>query len=228
MKMNKERCLIMFVKYPEKGKVKTRLGRYWDEDMVVRLYRAFIEDLLVRLSGGDYGFRIAYHPREREEDFRREFGAAFSYLPQIGADLGEKMCNAFKYCFSEGSQAVVIIGSDSPDLPPLIIKEAFQSLETGGAVIGPACDGGYYLIGFSKESFTPEAFTGIAWGGEKVCTATMEILRNAGIHVHVLPVWRDMDRPEDVAALIDKSGKTGFDSSRTIACLRDYSFTKGC
>jgi len=224
--MNKERCLVMFVKYPEKGKVKTRLSQYWDEDMVVRLYRAFVYDLLASLSEGDYGFRIAYHPRERGKDFANEFGDTFSYLPQTGTGLGEKMHNAFKKCFSEGFQAVVVIGSDSPDLPPRIITEAFQALEKSSAVIGPSCDGGYYLIGFSRESFAPEAFDGIVWGTDGVGKTTMNILKNAKIRVHILPAWRDMDRPEDIVALINDSGETGFAASKTIACLRDYGFIK--
>jgi hypothetical protein len=227
-KMNKERCLIMFAKYPEKGKVKSRLSQYWQEDMVVCLYRAFVEDLLARLSGGDYGFRIAYYPRNRAKHFRREFGEAFSYLPQIGTGLGEKMHNAFKKSFSEGYQAVVIIGSDSPDLPPRIVNEAFAALEKGGAVLGPSYDGGYYLIGFGGESFTPEAFEGIAWGADSVGKTTIDILENARIRVHILPAWRDIDRPEDVVALINDSEKTGFAGSKTIACLRDYGFTKDC
>jgi len=216
----------MFVKYPEKGKVKSRLSQYWNEDMVVRLYRAFIEDLLASLSGGDYRFRIAYHPRERGRDFPKEFGNTFLYMPQTGTDLGKKMHNVFNQCFSDGFHAVVIIGSDSPDLPPQIIKEAFQALEKSGAVIGPACDGGYYLIGFGRESFTPEAFEGIAWGTDSVGKTTMDALKRAGINVHVLPAWRDIDRPEDIIALINDSGKTGFAGSKTISCLQNYGFTK--
>jgi hypothetical protein len=227
-KMNEDRCLIMFAKYPEKGKVKTRLCQSGDKEMVVRLYRAFIEDLLESLSGGDYQFRIAYHPRERKNDFSKDFGNTYSYLPQTGVDLGEKIYNAFNRCFSEGFHMVVIIGSDSPDLPPQIIKEAFQALEQSGAVIGPSCDGGYYLIGFCRESLTPEAFEGIDWGAESVYKTTMCILKRAGINVHILPAWRDIDRPEDVVALINDSEKTGFAGSKTISCLQDFGFTKHC
>lgn len=217
----------MFVKYPEKGKVKSRLSRYWDEDMVVRLYRAFIDDLLAGLSAGDYGFRIAYYPPERKKEFSKQFGDAFSYVPQTGKDLGEKMGNAFKKCFSEGFKAVVVIGSDSPDLPTRIVNEAFQALEKSGAVIGPSYDGGYYLIGFTGESFTPAAFDGIAWGTDSVGERTMDILKKAGINVHVLPSWRDIDRPEDIDALINESGKAGFAGSKTIACLREHGVIKG-
>lgn len=225
--MNNERCLIMFVKYPEKGKVKSRLSQCCDENMVVRLYRAFIEDLIDKLSGGDYRFRIAFHPQEREKDFPGEFGDTLSYIPQAGKDLGERMHNAFCQCFSDGFQSVVVIGSDSPDLPQQIIKEAFQSLEDSDAVIGPAYDGGYYLIGFNTESFTPEAFKGIKWGDDDVFKSTMDIILNrAGYRVHMLPLWRDIDHPADIAALINESEKSGFAGSKTMFCLRDYGFGK--
>ena len=209
----------MFAKYPEKGKVKSRLCQHWDEGPVVLLYRCFIEDLLDRLSGGDYRFRIAYHPAEKKTDFIKQFGDGFSYMPQIGKDLGEKMKNVFTRCFSESFRSVVVIGSDSPDLPRRIIGEAFQALEKHGAVIGPALDGGYYAIGFTRESFTPEAFDGIAWGTDDVFEKTMRHLQEAGITVHVLPPWRDIDRPEDIAALIKDNEKTDFTESKTMTWL---------
>jgi len=225
-KMNTDRCLIMFAKYPEKDKVKTRLSRYWDEDVIVRLYRCFIEDLLARLSKGDYLFRIAYHPVGKRDDFIGQFGDTFSYIPQIGEDLGEKMHNTFRQCFSEGLRSVIVIGSDSPDLPPRIIRDAFQALETHGAVIGPACDGGYYLIGFSRDSFSSGAFNGISWGTSGVFRETERILKEEGIRLHVLPVWRDIDRPEDIVALIKDSKETDFAASRTMACLKELGLTE--
>ena len=217
--MNKDRCLIMFAKYPEKGKVKSRLSLHWDEANVARLYRSFIEDLLDRLSVGDYRFHIAYHPVEKKTDFIKQFGDGFSYLPQIGEDLGKRMSGAFTRCFSEGFRTVVIIGSDSPDLPRQIIGEAFQALERGGAVIGPSFDGGYYLIGFSRESFSSGAFDRVTWGTDIVFKKTMQHLQEAGIPVHVLPPWRDIDRPEDIAALIKNNEKTDFADSRTMTWL---------
>jgi len=211
----------MFARYPERGKVKTRLIPYWGEDRIVRLYHAFIEDLLERLSKGNYRFRVAYDPINRKDDFIRTFGKPFYYLPQTGDDLGKKMRNAFNRCFSDGFRSVVLIGSDSPDLPQPIIREAFQRLEKNGAVIGPSHDGGYYLIGFCRESFLPQVFDGIAWGTDGVFETTMQHLESAGLLTHVLPIWRDIDRPEDVLALINDSAGTEFARSRTISCLRE-------
>lgn len=224
--MNKDCCLIMFAKYPEKGKVKSRLSRYWDEDVVARLYFCFIEDLLARLSTGDYLFRIAYHPGEKKSDFVSLFGDTFSYIPQIGEDLGERMHNVFCHCFSEGFRSVVIIGSDSPDLPFRIIRDAFQALDTHGAVIGPACDGGYYLIGFSRNALFPGVFDGIAWGTDDVFRKTVQLLEDAGIRLRVLPIWRDIDRPEDIFALIEDNQDADFTNSRTMTYLKELGIIK--
>lgn len=223
--MHPEQCLILFVKYPEKGQVKTRLARFLGEERAACLYRAFIEDLLERLSQGDYRFRIEYDPSTRKDEVIRMFGPVFSYLPQIGSDLGEKMANAFYRCFNEHIQQVVLIGSDSPDLPDAIIKEAFLALENHEAVIGPAYDGGYYLIGFQQESFHPPVFEGIAWSTDGVFAETMQRLLHAGKKVHVLPFRRDIDTQEDLMALVAGSDGTSFSRSRTMACLEAFGWT---
>lgn len=225
--MDQGKCLVLFIRYPEKGRVKSRLASALDEDTVILLYRAFIEDMLENLSEGDYRFRIAFHPAERLSDLRQEFGAGFFYLPQTGPDLGRKMLDAFNRCFSDGCRSVIIIGSDIPDLPQQVIEEAFLALEKNDAVIGPSLDGGYYLIGFGRDSFTPAAFEGIAWGGDGVYENTVRILEMSGLRFHVLPAWRDIDRPEDITALIRECGEKGFAGSRTMAVLRDRSLMKG-
>lgn len=226
--MNTQRCLIMFAKYPERGKVKSRLSRSWDEDVVARLSLCFIEDLLERLSkgGSSFSIRIAYHPNEKRRDFMRQFGDTFSYTPQRGEDLGKRMYNAFCQCFTEGFRSVVIIGSDSPDLPLRIVRDAFQALDTRGAVIGPACDGGYYLIGFSKDALFPGVFNGIVWGSDDVFKKTMQLLESAGIRPWILPIWRDIDRPEDIFALIEDNQNTAFAGSRTMTYLKELGIRK--
>ena len=88
-------------------------------------------------------------------------GDEFSYIPQTGDDLGERMKLAFLRCFSEGARSVVLIGSDIPDLPARIVDEAFRALDENDAVIGPAADGGYYLIGFKRDTFNGNVFPGI-------------------------------------------------------------------
>jgi rSAM/selenodomain-associated transferase 1 len=219
--MTEDRCLVMFVKFPDRGEVKSRLSRGLGEEIATDLYRCFIEDLLEKLAQGDYRFRMAFHPEGKEHEIREMFGGGFSTMPQEGKDLGERMKHAFIRCFSEGFCSVVVIGSDSPDLPARIIEKSFLALEDHDAVIGPSADGGYYLIGFTREAFHPDVFSGLAWGAETIYQETMDILHKAGALAHILPVWQDVDRPEDITILIKNSKKTGFAGSKTISYLRD-------
>jgi rSAM/selenodomain-associated transferase 1 len=219
--MTEDRCLVMFVKFPERGEVKSRLSQSLGEEIATDLYRCFIEDLLEKLAQGAYRFRMAFHPEGKEHEIREMFGGGFSYMPQKGKDLGERMKHAFIRCFSEGVCSVVVIGSDSPDLLLRIIKEAFSALENHDAVLGPSADGGYYLIGFRRESFNPHVFGGLAWGSETVFQETMNIFRMDRTLVHVLPVWLDIDRSEDIEFLLKNNKNEGFVHSRTISYLRE-------
>ena len=212
------RCIIIFVRYPEKGAVKSRLAPVLGEELVVSLYEAFVSDLLATLERSGYPFRIAFTPAEREGDIFRCFGRHEGF-PQAGTDLGERMKNAFQRCFSDGFTSVVLIGSDIPDLPPEIFAEAFAALDNSGAVIGPAADGGYYLIGFRKETFVPEVFGGIAWSTGTVFAETVARLERARVGVHRLPLWRDVDTPEDLRDLVRRHRDTPFARSRTMAFL---------
>jgi hypothetical protein len=184
------------------------------------LYRSFVEDLLERFSKEDYRLRIAFYPAEKKYEIREMLGDEFSYLPQTGEDLGERMKLAFLRCFSEGARSVVLIGSDIPDLPARMVDEAFLALDRNEAVIGPSVDGGYYLLGFTKDTFIGDVFIGLPWGAETIFHETMKILRRAGTPVHVLPVWRDIDKPEDIAALIKNIKDTGFADSKTMLYLK--------
>ena len=223
--MNQEHCLIMFAKYPEKGKVKSRLILKGYEGLAADLYRCFVADLIERISTGNYTFLMAYDPPEKKDDFIKIFGGGFSYLPQEGKDLGARMCKAFTDCFANGFRSAVIIGSDSPDIPQEIIEEAFQSLKEHGAVLGRTWDGGYYLIGFSRDSIDGRFFENIQWSTANVFEETMRRFHEAGILVHVLPAWRDIDRTEDVYSLIKESECSDFKNSRTIKFLKENGFT---
>jgi rSAM/selenodomain-associated transferase 2 len=110
------------------------------------------------------------------------------------------MENAFKSAFKDGAEYVVLTGSDIPDLSGKIIEEAFSKLYDNRAVIGPARDGGYYLIGFSQGGFLPEVFNGIRWGTDTVFTDTMAAFKRAraGSEPHILPELTDIDRAEDI------------------------------
>jgi len=215
-----DRCLVIFVRFPGQGQVKSRLAKDLGAEAATNLYRCFVEDLLERFSKEAYRVRIAFYPAEKEREMREMLGDEFSYIPQMGEDLGERMKLAFLRCFREGAQSVVLIGSDIPDLPARIVDEAFHALDKYGAVIGPSVDGGYYLIGFQRDAFKGDVFSGLPWSTERVFQETTNILHIAGSLVHVLPSWRDIDKHEDIAALIKNSDDTGFADSRTMLYLK--------
>ncbi|NTW76422.1 MAG: glycosyltransferase [Syntrophaceae bacterium] len=222
--MNQERCLIMFAKYPERGKVKSRLILEGYDGLAADLYRCFIEDLIDRVSKGNYSFQLAYDPPEKKKDFIELFGKDISYAPQEGKDLGMRMFKAFTDSFSNGFRSAVIIGSDSPDIPQGIIEEAFRSLNKHGAVLGPTWDGGYYLIGFSRDFVSRRFFENMLWSTSNVFEETMRRFQEDGIPVHVLPGWRDIDRADDIYCLLKESECSDFGNSRTIKFLKENGF----
>jgi rSAM/selenodomain-associated transferase 1 len=125
-------------------------------------------------------------------------GRDYLYMPQQGVDLGERMKNGFTEAFDSGFKRVLLIGSDIPGLPLEFIEEAFASLKEKDAVIGPSLDGGYYLIGFRDEKFSPQVFKGILWSTERVFEETMKILEREGLTIHTLKPLRDIDTIDDL------------------------------
>jgi uncharacterized protein len=215
------RCLILFVKYPQAGEVKTRLGRWYGAEFAAGLYREFIFDILDTLAGGAYRLQIHFAPPEKETPIKNLLGQQYEYRQQCGSNLGERMKNAFAACFAEGFQSAVLIGSDFPDLPRKIIDEAFALLEgENDTVIGPAVDGGYYLIGLESGTFLPEIFYGISWGTNLVLQETLNILHSRGGSIQLVQPWRDVDTPDDLANLAAASKGTAFIHSRTIRYLQ--------
>jgi len=144
-------------------------------------------------------------------------------MPQIGDDLGARMENAFIRIFSEGFSSAVLIGSDLPDLPAAIIREAFDALTKSDAVIGPAADGGYYLIGFNKAVFSPRILRGIQWSTDRVFEETMKRCREGSLRTYVLPEWSDVDTIDDLRALLVRNRDAGVKRSKTLSYLMDLS-----
>jgi uncharacterized protein len=216
----KDACIIMFVRSPERGTVKTRLAVALDEERVLGLYTRFGRDLLATLRRGKFNFRISYYPPDAGDGVAGWLGREHRYVPQRGKDLGERLANAFRDAFTDGFRRVLIIGSDSPDLPVGILEEAFKSLDTADAVIGPANDGGYYLVGFRSERFMENAFEGVEWGTERVLACTLDILEEAGWRVHMLPKWRDIDTMDDLKVFFNVHRTDPAGVSETLDYLR--------
>ena len=196
-----DRCLLFFVKYPEKGKVKSRLAAVIGDDSAVSLYKNLVAQMLSTLKEGTFPLYICFFPKNAQKPIKNWLGREYRYIPQNGKDLGERMRNGFIGGFAMGYKRVVLIGSDIPDLPMKYIEEAFKSLKEMDAVIGPAFDGGYYLIGFNLNTFSPQVFEGIVWGTENVFEETMRKLKRFRRVVYTLPYQRDIDTAEDLKRL---------------------------
>ena len=200
-------CTIIFVRSPRLGKVKTRLSKTLGAETALKIYKAFGQDVIETVKKHSDRIRIGYHPMGENEAVREWLGDGFQYVPQAGKNLGDRMRNAFKDAFSDGLCRVILLGTDIPDLPGSIINEAFLKLTAHPSVIGPALDGGYYLIGFQKEGFFPGAFENIPWGTEHVLDQTLSAFRTAKRNIHILPTWQDTDDYTDLLALHKRIAK---------------------
>lgn len=218
--------IILFAKIPVKGRVKTRLARDLEEDLVLRLVESMLLDTIDTLKDCRFPFRICIHPPGAIGEARAWLGGDNAFMPQTGDDLGERMEQAFIRVFSEGYREAVLIGSDIPGLSSGTVHEAFASLARHDAVIGPANDGGYYLIGFTGEAFYPDIFHRMPWSTPAVFRETMERFASASRRVHVLTERIDVDTREDLIALLRRKDRTV--SPRTLSLLRQHrrSFTE--
>lgn len=193
--------IIVFVKAPLPGLVKTRLCPPLSEIEAARLYRAFARDTLGLAEGvRDATVEVAYAPGEGFEnvDWIRARPAVRSFSQQ-GRDLGERLVHAFGNAFSNGAQKTVVIGSDTPHISSETISTAFSLLDINDAVIGPAQDGGYYLIGLKRAR--AELFQGISWSTDKVFQETVERARELDVRLARLSTLADIDTFADLTAL---------------------------
>ena len=196
-------CLVVFVKDPIPGRVKTRLTPRITPDEAAKLYKAFTLDIISNARklkrNSVNNVTVAYTPIGAEKAFRKLVKQPTNFLPQKGKNLGERMKNAFKQSFAEGAKRVVIIGTDSPTLPVSYIQKAFDILKKIPIVIGPTFDGGYYLIGLS--GLNDDIFDGIGWGTSRVFDQTLTRIKSLNTQVYVLPPWYDVDTSEDLEFL---------------------------
>jgi len=213
-----KQCLIIFTRYPEPGKTKTRLIPALGADGAADLQRQMTEHTLrqarmlrarngvmrlseegkaltgeaeedaialaVRFTGGDRGLMQAW------------LGGDLIYQPQGEGDLGTRMAQAFRTAFSAGAERVVTVGIDCPELDVERMQTAFEALNQSPLVLGPALDGGYYLIGLQR--LIPELFVDVPWGTATVLQTTVAIAKKLGLSPAYLSPLDDVDRPEDL------------------------------
>ena len=191
---------MVFTRYPEAGRVKTRLvpalGEKGAADLHCRMTR---RTLAAAGELEDYGLasiEVCY-TGGGEKGMKQLFGKGLKMVPQLEeGDLGERMHSAFQRCFSEGAEKVVIVGTDCPGLSGRIMLRAFDELDQAPLVLGPARDGGYYLIGLT--GVPPKLFEGIPWGTDQVLRMTVDLAKRLELPVTLLIPLDDVDRPEDL------------------------------
>lgn len=189
---NQKKALIIFARKPEKGKVKTRLAATIGEEKALQIYLLLLEhtrEIAKKICCDCFVFLT--------EPTKDNFWDGFFCEQQQGITLGEKMMHAFEILFKRGYNQCIIIGSDCPDLQKEIVENAFQYLlNNNDVVIGPAEDGGYYLLGMKK--LIPALFINKEWSTEKVFKNTIADIENLNLTYRILPVLNDVDEEKNI------------------------------
>src|SRR5262245_45432087 len=165
------RVLGLFAKQPLPGQVKTRLAAGSSPEWAAAAANAFLLDLLERLAGVDARRVLVFAPPEAAAYFAGVAGGTFEAVPQAGGDLGHRLTVFFAEQLRAGAGRVVVLGTDSPTVPLEYVERAFCELERADVVLGPATDGGYYLVGCGRR--LPPIFDGVAWGTARVLVDTV-------------------------------------------------------
>jgi len=191
----KENALIIFLKYPKAGEVKTRLASVLGNVLTHKLYQCFLTDIATMTHHVNAQIMIAYSGPAN---------AAFVDFPgvpciqQRGRDIGERMFYAFEEVLALGFERVALIGSDAPDLPASMINDAFEILRSVDIVLGPSTDGGYYLAACNRDSLCQSMFSSIPWSTDRVFSETQQRIYDEGLVSAELQTWPDIDDFDDL------------------------------
>jgi len=212
MPENLQQRLIIFTRYPVAGTTKTRMIPELGAAGAAELQRQMTEHIRSRVEELRKLHHLAVEVRYEggdEKQMAKWLGPGFSYCRQGHGDIGHRMGRALQDAFGQGYETAVIIGSDIPDITTNIMQKAFAALNQQDLVLGPAADGGYYLIGVHRNTFRhwdPRLFNDIDWGTAKVLPQTLGIARKLGLNYKLLDTLRDVDRPEDLGVWYQAAG----------------------
>lgn len=188
--------LLVFVKKPVAGKVKTRLAASIGNEKALTVYHALLKHTQQVVEQANVPTHVYYADEPAHDDYWN----AFEKKQQVGESLGERMANAFRESFDAGFKRIVIIGSDTFDLSPALIHEAFQKLMKHDTVIGPAKDGGYYLLGMN--TYLPALFLDKKWSTDSVFQDTLTDIKKGHRSYALLPELNDIDTIDDLKGTI--------------------------
>lgn len=202
------RTFGIFAKQPVPGRVKTRLAADWGNDRAVALYECFVRDLLQKFAAVGDRRVIGFAPcsdvaRQWFTETTDETAAeSWTLWPQPDLDLGSRMASYFKTWTESAEHRTILIGSDSPSLPEEYLEQAWQLLEENDCVLGPATDGGYYLVGLrGKITDFAAPFKDVEWSTAGVLAQTVRLLKQQDLSLGLLPPWYDVDSAEAVITL---------------------------
>ncbi len=199
MERDRQARLILFTRYPRPGRTKTRLipalGAQGAAALQQRMSEAIIAQMAQFAAQYPVNLEIRYADGNQQA-VEAWLSSDIPCLDQGEGDLSDRLRRAFAQAFSQGSRQVVVIGADCPHLTPALFAQAFAALESRELVLGPAMDGGYYLIGLNR--LAPALFAEIPWGSEEVLAATLKQAQDLNLSTHLLEPLADVDRPEDL------------------------------
>ena len=191
-------ALIVFIKNPVKGKVKTRLAQTMGDDKALEIYHQLLQITQTEANLCNTTRYLFYSDAiNQSDDWSNQH-----YLKhiQIGDDLGERMLHAFEFVFKLGHSKAVIIGSDCPSLKAELLNTAIEQLNHNEVVIGPSEDGGYYLLGMNK--LLPALFENMPWSQPHLLAQSLTLLKKHQINYHLLPTLNDIDTEADWKAYL--------------------------
>jgi len=194
-------AIAIMAKAPFPNNVKTRLIPPLTPFEASNLYHSFLLDKIEQVKRIEEARPfMAYTPGSSDSFFRNIIPTGFSLIIQAGNDLGERLTKVSQELFALDAEKVIMLDSDTPNLPIDHIREGLLRLDEVDVVLGPCEDGGYYLIGM--RAFIPEIFSGIPWSTALVTELTMKKVRELGLTISILPVWYDVDTEKDLKQLI--------------------------
>lgn len=196
------RTLGVFARWPEPGKVKTRLSPALAPAIACALHRAMLRDTLEAARASEADARVLFWA-DPPPDGAGAAAAGFRAAVQRGSDLGARLAGAFSEMLAAPGDRAVVIGSDAPEIAPASLALAFEALAAADLVVGPTPDGGYHLIGLARPA--PALFEDIPWSTGSVRSRTLERARLLGLQSRVLATIADVDTPADLAALVARA-----------------------
>ena len=192
-------ALLVIAKRPAPGQTKTRLTPPLSPEQAARLYEAFLLDTLETVCAVPNVTRLINYAPHDEAAYFAAFAPGFGLVPQVGADLGERLDHALTHTLTQGFHRAVIMDSDSPTLPACHLEQAFNALDHADVVLGPCEDGGYYLIGLKQPA--PHLTRGVQMSTPNVLRDTLALAHDCGLTTALLPMWYDVDTVQELNRL---------------------------